>query len=48
MSAEDTQQLLKEMREVSPDAADDYLEHVIVVRRSTVSISLRLDCDFRL
>lgn len=33
----DIHALLKEMREVSLTAAADYLEHIVVIRRSTVS-----------
>ena len=33
----DTAQLLEEMREINQQAAGDYLEHVVVVRRSIVS-----------
>jgi len=39
----DTAALIEDMREVSEQVAGDYLEHVVVVRRSIVSISRVLD-----
>lgn len=35
----DTAALIEDMREVNEQVAGDYLEHVVVVRRSIVSMS---------
>lgn len=44
----DTTQLLADMREIDEEAAGDYLEHVIVVRRSIASVRRILERSWAL